>query len=582
MTPASSQIERASGSPGSILEPVPQAFTRADEAGALPPLRASRSIATPIAALLALVLLASAASTAVILSELRALRRNFDLLTGVYAPLQLRLGEAAAQSARIGAQVQVWTTATPSGLLEERDLVLFADALGDRRRLVSAVAEPLDAALATPSRYGGEEALAPARALREQLEALSVAVALDESDDPVDVLADVRRQSDINRAFRTLAEDTAKTVEAQRERVELAGITAERRIIALAVAVALLAVITAAAVLLTLRPLRRLSSAVRRLSEGRWEERIELRARGPAHDDEVARLAREFNLMAAALQERERRLLRGERLAAIGRLAAQITHEIRNPLSSVALNTELLEDEIEGASTEARRLLARIQAEVDRLAGITEEYLALARRPRPELVELDLRAVISDLLEFLAEEHAAAGIVVETKFVGPLHVRGDSGQLRQALLNLLRNAREAATEAASRAATGDPAACLHIVIEGAELPSTLPDPGDSSTGELGGVPNEGPRPKAARMVVVRIVDHGLGIPEEDRERVFEAFYSRKSGGTGLGLSTVQEIIADHGGVVRVADSSAAGTTFEVALPACAPPEASVSSPPHRA
>jgi signal transduction histidine kinase len=537
---------------------------------------------------LALVLLASAASTIVILGELRALRRNFDLLTGVYAPLQLRLGEAAAQSARIGAQVQVWATASPSGMLEERDLVLFADALGDRRRLVSAVAEPLDAALSAPTRFGGEEALGPARALREQLEALSVAVALDESDDPVDVLADVRRQSEINRAFRALAEDTAETVEAQRGRVEAAGKTAEGRIIALAAAVAILAVITAAAVMLTLRPLRRLSSAVRKLSEGQWEERIELGGRGPAQDDEVARLAREFNLMAAALEERERRLLRGERLAAIGRLAAQITHEIRNPLSSVALNTELLEDEMEGASAEARRLLARIQAEVDRLAGITEEYLALARRPRPELVELDLRSVISDLLEFLAEEHAAASVVVEALLDAPLHVRGDAGQLRQALLNLLRNAREAATEAASRAPPDEAAEHLQIRVEGsltAEDRERSAGEGAGPHGSLGtsaSLAEEGGGLKAARWVIVRVVDHGLGIAQEDRERVFEAFYSRKSGGTGLGLSTVQEVIGDHGGAVRVAESSENGTTFEVALPACAPPDASVSSPLDRA
>ena len=80
------------------------------------------------------------------------------------------------------------------------------------------------------------------------------------------------------------------------------------------------------------------------MGSGDWDQRIELGEGRPERDDEVLRLAREFNLMADALAERERRLIRGERLAAVGQLAAQITHEIRNPLSSVGLNVELLED----------------------------------------------------------------------------------------------------------------------------------------------------------------------------------------------------------------------------------------------
>jgi two-component system NtrC family sensor kinase len=99
--------------------------------------------------------------------------------------------------------------------------------------------------------------------------------------------------------------------------------------------------------------------------------------------------------MAAALQERERRLIRGERLAAVGQLAAQVTHEIRNPLSSVALNVELLADEIAATSPEAHQLLAKITTEIDRLTSITEDYLGFVRRKNPERVPLDLSAELT-------------------------------------------------------------------------------------------------------------------------------------------------------------------------------------------
>ena len=316
-----------------------------------------------------------------------------------------------------------------------------------------------------------------------------------------------------------------------------------------------LGVLATVGVFLTLRPLRRLTAGVRRLGRGDWSQRIA--PSGSGREDEVNQLAREFNSMAEALQERERRLLRGERLAAAGQLAAQITHEIRNPLSSVALNAELLEDELAEASPEARSLLAKISREVDRLTAVTEDYLSFARRPKPERSRIDLVEELTDLLDFMAQELEMAGIEVVRRLPpGPVIVLGDANQLRQVFMNLVRNAQEAVLELdrdRDRDRDRDQERRPRIEVE--------------------------MRCKDDQVFVV-VGDDGPGIPlgSAEVERIFDAFYTSKAQGTGLGLPTVQQIVQDHDGAVRVAHTGPEGTSFEVRLPACAPDGGSVSSP----
>ena len=154
--------------------------------------------------------------------------------------------------------------------------------------------------------------------------------------------------------------------------------------------------------------------------------------------------------MAAALDEREQRLIRSERLAAVGKIAAQITHEVRNPLSSIGLNAEMLEEELgalEGPPAqieEARRWRARSSRRSIGSTEITEEYLRFARLPRPKLEREDLGAIVSSLLRVPAAgagraRHRRRGAAAAD--LPP--VAADEHQLRQALLNLLRNAAEA-------------------------------------------------------------------------------------------------------------------------------------------
>jgi len=509
-----------------------------------PPLRLIQSLAARIVALVMMVLITTGASSWAILGQVRALQASFDLLTAVHVVFNARLTEARIQAARIYVRVEdSRARGSEPQALTPADEALLTDALAERTHLVQEARYVVDDALANPARLGGAENLADVRLLHEAISRIETAVAADEDRPPAEVIGDIRAQSDINRQFVALESLVARAIRELSDQVRQEERETERLTIILTIIASLLALAATLGVILTLKPLRELTASVRRLGRGDWEQRIRLGETQAG--DEVSQLAREFNLMAEALQERERRLIRGERLAAVGSLAAQVTHEIRNPLSSVALNAELLEDELEGASPEAHQLLARITGEVDRLALITEDYLAFARRQKPEIQPIDLASELDDLLDFIDEEFSQAGISLRRELPPSAGVLGDAGQLRQALLNLLRNAKEALTEIPS--GEREPRVTLRM--------ETVGD-----------------------TVKLTVTDNGPGIEDEDAERIFEAFYTRKAQGTGLGLAIVQQIVADHDGTVRISRSGAEGTEFAIDLPACAPPATPVSSP----
>ncbi|MBT8496314.1 MAG: HAMP domain-containing protein, partial [Deltaproteobacteria bacterium] len=238
---------------------------------------------------------------------------------------------------------------------------------------------------------------------------------------------------------RTLVTRTANKVADNERRVRLYAILLGGVAVAVALVIALW-------VTMTLRPLRRLQQAAQRIARGDYASRID--EKGPS---EVADLAHEFNVMGRAIEEREREMVRNERLAAVGRMAAMITHEVRNPLSSIGLNTELLEEELAGLdeaeTAEARALCRSINTEVDRLTEITEEYLKFARLPKPKLQRENINTVVTDLVEFERESLRKMKVEVELSLDDDLpEVLIDDSQIRQALLNLVRNAAEALEE----------------------------------------------------------------------------------------------------------------------------------------
>ncbi|MGD8858831.1 MAG: ATP-binding protein [Myxococcales bacterium] len=235
------------------------------------------------------------------------------------------------------------------------------------------------------------------------------------------------------------------------------------------------------------------------------------------------------------------RLIQSERLAAIGRMAAHVTHEVRNPLSSIGLNMEMLEEELTDASDEARELVAAIHREIEHLTAVTEEYLRVARLPNPQLEPEFLGDIIESMAEFMRPELSAASVDLQLEVEPDLPlVALDETQIRQVLLNLLKNAREA-----------------------------MPDGGRltvQARSEDGG----------AGGVVVRVTDEGAGMTPEERARIFDLFYTTKETGTGLGLPLSQQIVVAHGGLIRCESAPGRGTTFELWFPAHeaapAPPE----------
>lgn len=225
------------------------------------------------------------------------------------------------------------------------------------------------------------------------------------------------------------------------------------------------------------------------------------------------------------------RLIQTERLAAIGRMAAHVTHEVRNPLSSIGLNVEMLEEELDGTEPEARALLRAIQKEIDRLTGITEEYLRLARLPQPRLEPEDVGEIARSVAALVQKEMESTGTKLVVRIDGDLPlVAVDEAQVRQALLNLLRNAREAMPGGGA----------VHLDVERAD----------------GGL-----------RIAVR--DEGTGIAPEQREHIFDLFYTTKERGTGLGLPLTQQIVVAHGGRIRCDDADGGGTTFELWFPTAA-------------
>ncbi|MFO0675134.1 MAG: HAMP domain-containing sensor histidine kinase [Polyangiaceae bacterium] len=317
-----------------------------------------------------------------------------------------------------------------------------------------------------------------------------------------------------------------------------AAFARERRAIFALVALSTLTL--AVGILVALR-IRRLLAPLVRVSE-----RAESVARGDltprnvdASDDEIGQLAMGFEQMVAAVARAQDQALSNERLAAIGKMAAHVTHEIRNPLSSIGLNIELLDEELAtvSARAEARTLLQSITREVQRLEHLSEEYLRVARLPSPRMEADNVAAAVLDIVSFARPEVERAGSRVDvTVGEGVAPAMFDEAQLRQALLNLLRNARES-------------------------------------------MPNGGPIDVTVRgegmSVVVSIADRGGGIPEAIQARVFDPFFSTKGEGTGLGLAITRHIVEAHGGRIECTPRDGGGTVFRISLP-IAPARASGS------
>jgi len=249
------------------------------------------------------------------------------------------------------------------------------------------------------------------------------------------------------------------------------------------------------------------------------------------HEDLRARAA-ELEAAYARCREVQDHLVHSERLATIGRMSAEMAHQVRNPLSSISLNLELLEDEIarqaNGSSREARELLSAIHKEVDNLAEVTESYLRFAKLPPFRWEVSDVNALVRDILVFARPEiERRSAVVTERLAEGLPPVRMDRRQLKFAVLGIVSNALEAV----------DPGGRLRV-----------------KTRMNGG---------GAEVIVS---DTGVGIPREHLDRIFEPFFTTKPGGTGLGLPLARRIIEAHGGRLACESGEGGGSTFRSRVP----------------
>ncbi len=281
------------------------------------------------------------------------------------------------------------------------------------------------------------------------------------------------------------------------------------------------------------RPIKDLSIAARNVAGGNFDVQVEAN-----HRDEMGTLATAFNEMTAKLgrqRELEAQLHQAEKGAVVGRLAAAIAHEIRNPLNYINLTLDHMRSSFAPADPNKKatfiQLTNQLKTEVARINRHISDFLKYSRPTQLELQDLDIRAEAEDALRLVEGRAEECGI--ETKIVqdGPLPpVVADRESLRSVFTNLVINAVEA------------------IDGEGGNVSIRL------STVD----PNS---------VKVEITDSGCGISAQDISKVFEPYFSTKDTGTGLGLAIVKKAVDDHGGTISVASKEGSGTTFTIILPA---------------
>ncbi|TDI36585.1 MAG: sensor histidine kinase [Acidobacteria bacterium] len=280
------------------------------------------------------------------------------------------------------------------------------------------------------------------------------------------------------------------------------------------------------------RPLESLVEGTIRVARGDLQHRIDI-----PPGDEIGELAANFNRMTAQilddrekLEEASQKLTEAEKLATIGRLATALAHEIRNPLTAVKLNIQKIGkhpalNEIE------REQIGIAETGVQQVEKLVKDILSYARAPQLYKEEFDLENLLEDALRFVEEpvEEKHIEIVTEFDHLPPINVDGD--QLRSAFLNTLLNATEA------------------VPAGGVIFVRTKQQETDNGL-----------------VAIVSIEDNGAGIEESDMGSIFEAFFTTKSLGTGLGLTNARKVIELHGGRIEVASVAGQGTTITMTLP----------------
>ena len=280
------------------------------------------------------------------------------------------------------------------------------------------------------------------------------------------------------------------------------------------------------------RPLQRITLAAVEVAKGAYGTEVDLRA----SNDEIGLLADSFNEMSRKmradideLQRLNEQLVRTEKLAAMGTLAAGVAHEVNNPLASISSLVQIMRA-ADGHSDETRERLNLISAQIERIGQVTRDMTNFARSRPAARGDVDIDKVIDTALRLASFDKAFQALDIERQKCPDLpSVHADEDQLQQVFLNLFLNARDA-------------------MPDGGTLTITV--------GQTGG------------NAIVEIADNGTGIDIEDVNQVFDPFFTTKptGKGTGLGLAVCYGIVTAHGGRIEHKDNTPTGTIFTVSLP----------------
>ncbi|MBF0294923.1 MAG: HAMP domain-containing protein [Magnetococcales bacterium] len=340
----------------------------------------------------------------------------------------------------------------------------------------------------------------------------------------------------LGKAIVTAAEGVAET-----ERIEARRALERHRLMLLMAMIAAVVVILLLGRTVARRivlPLRRLEESMAGVVDGRYES---LRIQDDAR--EILSLTQAFNLVLRELRERQRNLVRSEKLAALGTLLAGVAHELNNPLSNISTSCQILLEE--GEETDpafAREMLEQIDDQTRRARDIVRSLLDFARDRPFRAQEVHLAPLIDEVIRF-SKGHIPPRIRVRVEVDRELVLSGDRQRLQQAFLNLLKNAVDAIPE------------------HGEVLIRAMPP----NTAVASGIVGSRCR---APWTEILVQDTGLGIAGEHLARIFDPFFTTKpvGKGSGLGLSVVHEVIEEHGGEIAVESRLNRGTRFIIRLP----------------
>ncbi|HZP06636.1 MAG TPA: ATP-binding protein [Terracidiphilus sp.] len=249
-------------------------------------------------------------------------------------------------------------------------------------------------------------------------------------------------------------------------------------------------------------------------------------------------------------EEIESELELSRRMAAIGRLTSGVGHEVKNPINAIVVHLELLKAKLGDAGGPAGRHLEVIDAEIHRLDRVVQTLVDFSRPVELQLREQDLRDVVADVLALAAEELSTRNVTLISVMPDePLIANVDADLLKQAALNVIENGAQAMPEGGR----------LEVVLEGDQRVAVPADASMSWAGDRSAV-------TGWKTAVLRIADQGSGIPEEIREKIFDLYFTTKSGGSGIGLAMTYRILQLHHGSVEVQSERDRGAEFRLRIP----------------